>query len=86
MNTTYLITLDLVQDLENYDSKTPIINLTDPFFITTDSDPILIADYVIQQEIQATYKYNLEQDIQIVSNEEVLKRPVVIAKYCKFQL
>jgi hypothetical protein len=86
MNTTYLITLDLVLDLENYDSKAPIIKLTDPFFITTDSDPILIADYVISQEIQATYKYNLEQDIQIVSNEEVLKRPVAIAKYCKFQL
>jgi hypothetical protein len=83
MNKIYVVTLELELDLDNYDGNGPIIELTKPFLITSDSDPVLIADYVIEQEIRSCHKYNLEQ---IYSNKEILKKPVVIAKYCKFPL
>jgi hypothetical protein len=75
MNKIYVVTLELIIDLDIYISDEPHIILSNPFLITEESDPVLIADFVISQEIQACINFDLEDHL---SNK---KRPLILAKY-----
>lgn len=72
----YVVSLELVLDMDLYNYEDPTIVLSKPILITRDSDPILLAGYAISVEVRAGFMYDLH-----INYKSAIKRPMIIAKY-----
>nr|YP_009487318.1 hypothetical protein [Russula virescens]AWB36220.1 hypothetical protein [Russula virescens] len=75
----YVITLELIFDLEDYNSNHPTIVLSKPFVITNESNPVLIKDLIVLSESLALASFQLKDKLDELKNDS--RRPLILAKY-----
>jgi hypothetical protein len=74
----YIVSPELINLANKYNPENPLFTLSDPFIISKDSDPYLIADLILKQVCLACDIFNLE-DSQI-------NIPKILLKYKEINL